>query len=120
MKYFAYIIKYIDRIPMMKTLPETVKLSVIASFGVFVWLLSGFLVPSGPALEVPSSISEKNKNTASVKVVSKTINPEDFNEILSFRGYTQAKRSVSIASETSGIIEVALLSKKGRKSRKTS
>ncbi len=117
MKYFAYIIKYIDRIPMMKTLPETVKLSVIASFGVFVWLLSGFLVPSGPALEVPSSISEKNKNTASVKVVSKTINPEDFNEILSFRGYTQAKRSVSIASETSGIIEV-LPVKEGQKVKK--
>ena len=117
MKYFAYIIAYIDKIPMMRTLPETVKLSVVASFGVFVWLLSGFLVPSGPALEVPSSISEKSKNAESVKVVSKEIHPEKFNEILSVRGYTKAKRSVSIASETSGIID-ALPVKEGQKVKK--
>ena len=117
MKYFAYIIAYIDKIPMMRTLPETVKLSVVASFGVFVWLLSGFLVPSGPALEVPSSISEKSKNAESVKVVSKEIHPEEFNEILSVRGYTKAKRSVSIASETSGIID-ALPVKEGQKVKK--
>ena len=96
MKYFAYIIAYIDKIPVMRPLPETVKLSVIASVGVFVWLISGFLVPSGPALEVPSSISEKNNNAETVKVVSKEIFPEDFNEILSIRGYTKAKRSVTI------------------------
>lgn len=117
MKYFAYIIAYIDKIPMMRTLPETVKLSVVATFGVFIWLLSGFLVPSGPALEVPSSISEKSKNAESVKVVSKEIYPEDFNEILSVRGYTQAKRSVSIASETSGIID-ALPVKEGQQVKK--
>ena len=117
MNYFAYIIAYIDKIPMMKTLPETVKLSVVASFGVFVWLLSGFLVPSGPALEVPTSISEKSKNAESVKVVSKDIYPEEFNEILSIRGYTKAKRSVSIASETSGIIE-ALPVNEGQKVKK--
>ena len=117
MKYFAYIIAYIDKIPVMRPLPETVKLSVIATVGVFVWLISGFLVPSGPALEVPSSISEKNNNAETVKVVSKEIFPEDFNEILSIRGYTKAKRSVSIASETSGIID-ALPVKEGQKVKK--
>ncbi|MEC9201070.1 MAG: efflux RND transporter periplasmic adaptor subunit, partial [Pseudomonadota bacterium] len=96
---------------------ETVKLSVIASVGVFVWLISGFLVPSGPALEVPSSISEKSNIAETVKVVSKEIFPEDFNEILSIRGYTKAKRSVSIASETSGIID-ALPAKEGQKVKK--
>ena len=60
----------------MRPLPETVKLSVIATVGVFVWLISGFLVPSGPALEVPSSISEKNNNAETVKVVSKEIFPK--------------------------------------------
>ena len=117
MKYFAYIIAYIDKIPVMRPLPETVKLSVIATVGVFVWLISGFLVPSGPALEVPSSISEKNNNAETVKVVSKEIFPEDFNEILSIRGYTKAKRSVSIASETSGIVD-ALPVKEGQKVKK--
>ena len=117
MKYFTHIIAYIDKIPVMRPLPETVKLSVIASVGVFVWLISGFLVPSGPALEVPSSISEKSNNAETVKVVSEEIFPEDFNEILSIRGYTKAKRSVSISSETSGIID-ALPVKEGQKVKK--
>lgn len=117
MKYLAYILGYVDKIPMMKSLPETVKISFLAIVGVILWLVSGVLMPSGPALEVPASIAEKNGNSGSVKVVSREISPSDFRETLSLRGYTKVKRSVSVSSETSGIIE-ALPVREGEKVKK--
>lgn len=99
------IIEQLNRIPGFHGLSNAVKTSVISGVVVLVWLLSGFLLPSGPALEVPDTITNRLAAEATVKVVVNTIKPQSYKEKLSIRGHTEADRTVRMASQTSGIIQ---------------
>ncbi|MGC6511716.1 MAG: efflux RND transporter periplasmic adaptor subunit [Parvibaculales bacterium] len=101
LKYFDFL----NRFPFYRVLPDQGKLAVVLTLLVIVWSLSGFLIPSGPALELPETIAERNKTTNRMTVRTEVFKPSSQAEIIVVRGATEADRTVQLVAQTSGTIE---------------
>ncbi|MGC6472259.1 MAG: efflux RND transporter periplasmic adaptor subunit [Parvibaculales bacterium] len=101
LKYFDFL----NRFPFYRALPDQGKLAVVLALLVSLWSLSGFLIPSGPALELPETVSERNKMANRLIVRTEVFKPFSQAEIIVVRGATEADRTVQLVAQTPGTIK---------------
>ncbi len=95
---------YLNRYAFFRALPDRAKLAVLCSIVVFLWIVSGVILPSGPAREIPDTIAERNRNSDNLVVQTRPFSPSFKTQKIILRGSTEADRAVQLAAQTSGTI----------------
>ncbi len=109
LKYF----NFLNRYAFYRSLPEQGKLAIILSLFVLLWVASGFINPSNPALKAPETLAQRTAHTRDITVQTKIFKPLKKTEIVTVRGSTQADRTVQLVAQTRGSIK-ALPVEKGQ------